>query len=110
VQPAPEPAVPVVSAPKQPEPEPIRQTEPAPRVQPAQPEPEPAPRGAVRWPALKLTGVLGQGRSGSAIINDQVLAVNETIKGVRLAAVGRQGVELEYQGERRFVKVGTSTP
>ena len=51
----------------------------------------------------------GRGKNGSAILNNKVLAVNETIEGVRVISVGKQGVELEYQGKRRFIKVGIST-
>jgi len=63
----------------------------------------------VEWPDLTLQGVIGRGANGSAILNNSVLAVNELIKGVRVAAVRQQGVELEFGGERRFIKVGTST-
>jgi cytoskeletal protein RodZ len=63
----------------------------------------------VEWPTVKLQGVIGRGKNGSAILNNKVLAVNETIEGIRVIAVGKQGVELEYQAERRFIKVGIST-
>ena len=63
----------------------------------------------VEWPTVTLQGVIGRGKNGSAILNNKVLAVNETIEGIRVISVGKQGVELEYQGKRRFIKVGMST-
>jgi hypothetical protein len=69
----------------------------------------PQPKLPVEWPLLALKGVIGRGAGGSAIINDQVVAVNEAVDGVVVMAVKNQGVELEYKGEKRFLKVGTAT-
>ncbi|MBT7700716.1 MAG: hypothetical protein HN700_10515, partial [Verrucomicrobia bacterium] len=63
----------------------------------------------VEWPTVTLQGVIGRGKNGSAILNNKVLAVDETIEGVRVISVGKQGVELEFKGRRRFIKVGIST-
>ncbi len=85
---------------------------PAPRVEPA-PAPVRAPqarREPVQWPALQLSGVVGRGANGSAIINGEVLAVDEWIADARVVEVQAQGVVLEYKGDRRFVKVGGSLP
>jgi len=38
-----------------------------------------------------------------------VLGVDETIQDVRVVSIGKQGVMLEYKGETRFIKVGTTT-
>jgi tetratricopeptide (TPR) repeat protein len=95
-----------------PKPAPVTPTEPAvkPTPKPAVPEPvEPKPVAPVEWPALTLQGVIGKGLNGSAIINDQVLAVNETIEGVRVVAVEKQSVKLEYEAEERSLRVGMST-
>jgi outer membrane biosynthesis protein TonB len=105
VEPAPVETEPAPPPPKKPDVEPTEPPEPAPA-----PAPEPAkPKAPVAWPSLALQGVIGKGQNGSAIINDQVLAVNETIEDVRVLAVGRQNVELEYNGERRTLKVGMTT-
>jgi len=102
-----EKAPPAVVAPKPPAAPPAKPTvtpEPTPATPPAK------PRTPVKWPSLALQGVIGRGQNGSAIINDQVLAVNETIENVRVVSVGRQNVELEHKGERRSLKVGMTTP
>ncbi len=109
-------AKPATPAPVQAKPTPIPVTPIPPPKQPVvDPAPEPAPvpakpKAPARWPVLALQGVIGKGQNGSAIINDQVLAVNEVIEGVRVISVGKQNVELEYEGERRDLKVGMTTP
>jgi len=65
-----------------------------------------APRPKVIWPALKLKGIVGGGSAGAVMLNDKVLGVEETIEGVRVASIDSNGAWLEYQGERRFLKVG----
>ena len=61
------------------------------------------------WPSLALSGVMGRGVQGSARINKTIVAVNDSIQGVKVLSVGNQGVELEYKGEKRLLKVGDST-
>lgn len=75
----------------------------------SQPVEEMAHRPPVRWPSLILSGVVGRGSNGSAILNSEIIAVGETIEGVKVVSIGRQGVELEYKGETQFLKVGDST-
>ena len=58
---------------------------------------------------MTLKGIVGKGKSGTAVIDDSVIGVDETVKGVRLVSIEEQGVELEYRGERRFLRVGKST-
>jgi len=65
-----------------------------------------APRPKVIWPALKLKGIVGGGSAGAVMLNDKVLGIDETIEGVRVASIDNNGAWLEYQGERRFLKVG----
>ncbi len=97
--------------PIEPQPAPVHSKEAVLKPKSAAPEPvEPKPVVHVRWPALTLQGVIGKGLNGSAIINDQVLAVNESIEGVRVVAVDRQSARLEYEGEQRTLRVGISTP
>ncbi|MBL7077883.1 MAG: hypothetical protein ISS31_10465 [Kiritimatiellae bacterium] len=100
-----------VAAPAKPTPKPtVKPTvKPAPKPDPKRVAAPTKPVAPVKWPALALQGVIGRGQNGSAIVNDQVLAVNEAIEGVRVLSVARQSVELEYEGERRTLKVGMST-
>ena len=70
---------------------------------------EPVPALPVVWPSLMLSGVIGKGPRGAARINNDIVAVNETIQGVKILSVGNQGVELEYMGEKKLLKVGSST-
>lgn len=59
------------------------------------------------WPALTLSGVIGRGQAGSAVINGEVVGVGDVIEGVKVIAIRPQGVELECQAERQFMKVGS---
>ncbi len=60
----------------------------------------------VAWPSLRLTGFMGARNAGrgAALINGRVVEAGELIEGVTVLMVRRDGVELEYQGERRFLK------
>jgi len=60
----------------------------------------------LKWPNLTLTGVVKERNGGVAIINGKLVAFNDEIKGVRLISVSKPGVQLEFQGEIRFLKVG----
>jgi len=107
-QPESKPEVVVVAPPPPPQPEPTAtQAQPAVTTAPA-PKVEPT-RQPVVWPSLTLTGVMGRGNRGSAIINGEVVGVGEVVKGVKIAGIGDQGVHLEYQGEKRFLKIGGTT-
>ena len=73
------------------------------------PTPPATVKAIVIWPALTLSGVVGRGPQGTAIINKEILGINETILGVRIVSIERQGATLEFQGETQFLKVGNST-
>jgi hypothetical protein len=64
---------------------------------------------AIEWPLLSLSGIVGRGENGAAIISGRVLGVGETIDGVELIRIERQGVTLKYEGRTRFLKVGRQT-
>lgn len=80
-------------------------------ARPAAPEAAPAPVAVepVIWPMLTINGLVGKGEQGAAMINAQIVGVNETIEGVKVIDIKKQGVTLEFEGEKRFVKVGGST-
>jgi len=65
------------------------------------------------WPALKLTGVMVGSRGGSrgsAFLNNTFVEVGDTISGVRLLEVESTGIKLEYQGEKKSLRLGQSLP
>jgi hypothetical protein len=66
------------------------------------------PTPKAQWPALKLSGIVGGGHGGAAIINGKILGVNETVEGVRVLRIEQKGAVLEYKNEKRFLKVGKS--
>jgi hypothetical protein len=70
--------------------------------------PDAVERIPVNWPVLKLTGMIGRGQAGSAVINGQVVGIGDTVAGTKVIAIRSQGVELEYQGDRQVLKVGTA--
>lgn len=70
------------------------------------PDPDPEP---IIWPDLQISGVMGTGDGGSAIINGKVLGAGETIGDVEVKDFGRGFVVLEYRGETRRFSVGRST-
>lgn len=63
----------------------------------------------IEWPSLLLNGIVGSGAQGSCLINNQIVRVGEHVQGVKVAAIRKDGVELEYQGEKRYLRVGAST-
>jgi hypothetical protein len=68
----------------------------------------PAPRTV--WPKLALTALVGSGANGTAVINGKVLSIGETIDGAELTAIGEGGVELEFGGDRQFLRIGGALP
>jgi len=70
--------------------------------------PEESLRPPANWPMLTCSGVVGKGASGSAIISSEIVGVGESVQGVKVLSIRAQGVELEYEGETRFLKVGSA--
>ncbi len=59
------------------------------------------------WPDLMLAGVVMRGNEKSAaIINGEVMGVDEYLMGVRLVSVEPGGVWLEYGEEKKFLRIG----
>ena len=81
---------------------------PPPTEEPVADPPVEAPPPVI-WPDLHISGVMGAGDSGSAIINGKVVGADETIGEVIVREFGRGYVVLEYQGETRRFSVGRST-
>jgi hypothetical protein len=100
---------PVVTTPT----EPPQNTEPAQTTEvattetnPSAPDVKPPP---MPWPVLTVTGVIGRGQKGAAKINNVIVDVGQSIDGVKVVSLGSRSVELEYLGQRRDVRVGSST-
>lgn len=102
----PEPSPASASQPPAPRPVP-----PAPAYAAAMPSyrPEPAEINVYGWPAITLQGLTGSGNARSAAINGRVHEPGDRIGEVRLDAVYANGVVLEYQGQRAFLRPGEST-
>lgn len=74
---------------------------------------QPAPKVTrfrpVKWPAIQLTGLAGAGDAGSAILNGELIALNQRIEGATLVDISGDGVILEMQNDRKFIRIGEST-
>ncbi|MCE9614988.1 MAG: hypothetical protein K8T26_11970 [Lentisphaerae bacterium] len=60
------------------------------------------------WPLLKISGVVGKGLRGAATINGHIVTVGEKIDDVEVVSIGEYGAKLEFGGETRFAKVGST--
>ena len=61
------------------------------------------------WPKQTLSGLSAMGNNRSAILNDEVYGPGETVNGMTVNNVFANGVLLEYQGRRAFLRPGEST-
>jgi len=105
------PTVPVAEPVQPPDP-PVADPVPAdPVVVTAPPDPEPVvvEKEPVIWPALMVSGLVGKGKQGSVMFDAGIIHVGETIEGIRVLGISHSGAELEYMGEKKTVKVGSST-
>lgn len=68
-----------------------------------------APDFGPGWPMLELNGIVGGGSQGSCLINGRVVSVGDIVQGVKLESIHRDSVILEYEGERRRLRVGDTT-
>ncbi|MBT3194362.1 MAG: hypothetical protein HN341_17590 [Verrucomicrobia bacterium] len=62
----------------------------------------------IQWPPVKLSGIVGSGRSGAVMINGKVIGINESVDGIEIVSIDAKGALLEYKGDRRFLKEGKS--
>jgi hypothetical protein len=68
----------------------------------------------VVWPVISLRGIVGNKKNGSAILagstgKGTIVVVGEAIEGVRLVEIEKASIVLEYEGERRTLRVGEKT-
>lgn len=112
--PAPVPAAPATAA------LPAEAPPPAPQERAEAPA-TPRPRGATApkqatvtrddWPRIELMGVLAgnQHRKSTAILNGTLVMLDGQMDGVTLAEVTEDGVYLEFEGDRQFIRIGEHT-
>ncbi|NCC50573.1 MAG: hypothetical protein EOM20_05085 [Spartobacteria bacterium] len=60
------------------------------------------------WPVIQLTGVLTKARQedSAAMINGEIIFVGDRYEGITVLEVNSTGVLLEYNGSKRFLRVG----
>ena len=68
----------------------------------------PAPKQPVIWPTVKIKGIVGRGKNGAVMLNDQIVSIGGEIDGIKITRISSRGVWLEYKGEKRFGKVGST--
>jgi len=66
---------------------------------------EKVPEPVIKLPPLKLKGVVVGQDMRQAIIDDQLVAVKETIDGVEVVDVTKEGVALLFKGKKFFLKI-----
>ncbi len=71
---------------------------------------EPA-KPLVVWPKLTVFGLIGGtgGRKGAVIINGQMFGIGDTVEGVKIISIDKDGAHLKFAGETRVLKVGGTT-
>lgn len=64
----------------------------------------------VKWPALKLTGILrGVGTEEStALINGKMIRIGQEVEGVKLVEIQSDGIILKYGSENKFLRIGAT--
>lgn len=80
----------------------VRQHDVAPTPQPA-PVEKPAPKHELlrtREPSLTLSGVFFENDKGSALINNQILKVDDTILGAKVEEIHLDKVILDFEGRK----------
>ena len=81
---------------------------PSPAVTPS-PTKQPQPAEKEPWPALTLDGFVGRGRSGTAVLNGEIVPVGNTIQDVEVMLIESRSVILKYNGQLRRIRRGQTT-
>lgn len=67
--------------------------------------PPPPAKAADGWPELAVSGISNTKGQLAALINKRIVFEGETISGVKIVAITRQGVTVSYKGETRVLPV-----
>jgi hypothetical protein len=70
-------------------------------------KPEPAEKNP--WPELTLDGFVGRGKSGTAVLNGEIVPVGNTIQDVEVMLIESRSVILKYNGQLRRIRRGQTT-
>ena len=70
---------------------------------------EPKPAGKEPWPVLTLDGFVGRGKSGTAVLNGEIVPVGNTIQDVEVMLIESRSVILKYNGQLRRIRRGQTT-
>ena len=72
---------------------------------------QPVPEDSRAWPEITVDGVLASPttKKSSAILNGEMVFLNQKIQGVRLIDVSDEGVQLRYRGKTKALDIGSST-
>ena len=57
------------------------------------------------FPEIKLQGIFYRVAKPSVLINSRTLFINDKVEGVKVIAIDRQSVTLEFEGERRVLSL-----
>ena len=57
------------------------------------------------FPEVKLQGIFYRVTRPSVLINSRTLFINDKVEGVKVVAIDRQSVTLEFEGERRVLSL-----
>ncbi len=70
------------------------------------PKPADAPVStAISMPALKVQGIFWGTAPRRAIVNDQILTEGDTIEGVQVITIDREGITVQFQGARSVLRL-----
>jgi Type II secretion system protein B len=72
---------------------------------PAETNKPPPPPPPPEFPSLNLEGFVYNGARSTAVINGKTVQLGESVSGVTVVAIEPDGVTVEFQGERRVLKL-----
>ncbi|MCA9406914.1 MAG: hypothetical protein KC684_10275 [Candidatus Omnitrophica bacterium] len=99
------PQLPVEAELEPPKPEPAPSPQPRPRPQPA-PEPvKPQVKQPTRMPTFNITGIVWNSDRPQAIINGSVKDIGDSIDGVEIISIHKEGIDVSFQGKNMTIKV-----
>ncbi|MCA9398721.1 MAG: hypothetical protein KC618_03145 [Candidatus Omnitrophica bacterium] len=97
------PQLPVEAEPEPPKPAPAPQ--PRPKPQPA-PEPvKPQVKQPTRMPTFNISGIVWNSDRPQAIINGSVKDIGDSIDGVKIISIHKEGIDVSFQGKNMTIKV-----
>ena len=82
--------------------DPMKSLLPDPQAPPPLPPSSPSsPTKEIPFPALAIQGLLWGGPTPSVIINNEVYTIGQSVQGVMIKTISREGVTVEFQGHVR---------